>query len=393
MTDILNIGAGIRDLNTEHTLFPHLPDSSEAKVMEISRRIINLDVSPFYGEIQSFYLKEDINIFTAVLHKAMVFYYFYDKYKWTNWAKASKDYLETVQCLFDDELRSKKVVQTSKEMGVDFAKKFFQMGESLLPKSMKKLVLPKVKTSLFIQVKAIIPISRSVILPQIPFQIPLSDPVEAVRTTGEAPLVVSPPSSPVMKNSMRARLIADYRIDRSPGPPCSCQVSCTCSFQDTGEAGEVRDTIIIHLHGGGWVAQSPESHLDYLHQWATHLDIPILSLDYSLAPEAPYPRACEEVFYSYVWMLGNLETLGTTGDTEHTTATTSTYYIISPPLSLLGKKILVSGDSCGGNLATGLVLRCIANNIRVPDGLHIRLIFLQLNTLIITLNYIVTPTS
>ena len=39
----------------------------------------------------------------------------------------------------------------------------------------------------------------------------------------------------------------------------------------------------------------------------------------------------------------------------------------------------MSGDSCGGNLATGLVLRCIANNIRVPDGLHIRLIFLQLN--------------
>ena len=34
----------------------------------------------------------------------------------------------------------------------------------------------------------------------------------------------------------------------------------------------------------------------------------------------------------------------------------------------------MSGDSCGGNLATGLVLRCIANNIRVPDGLHIRLI-------------------
>ena len=37
----------------------------------------------------------------------------------------------------------------------------------------------------------------------------------------------------------------------------------------------------------------------------------------------------------------------------------------------VGKKILVSGDSCGGNLATGLVLRCIINNIRVPDGLHI----------------------
>ena len=155
MTDILEIAAAIRDLNTQHSLFPQLPDSSHSKVMEISRRIINLDVSPFYGEIQSFYLKEDINTFTSVVHKAMVFYYFYNKYEWTNCVKASKDYLENVHCLFDDELRSKKVVQISKEMGVDFAKKFFQMGESLLPKSMKKLVLPKVKTSIFIEVNNI----------------------------------------------------------------------------------------------------------------------------------------------------------------------------------------------------------------------------------------------
>ena len=83
-----------------------------------------------------------------------------------------------------------------------------------------------------------------------------------------------------------------------------------------GEVGKPRDAIIIHLHGGGWVAQSPESHLDYLHQWAAQLDTPILSIDYSLAPEAPYPRACQEVFYTYVWMLANLETLGTTGHTQ-----------------------------------------------------------------------------
>ena len=36
------------------------------------------------------------------------------------------------------------------------------------------------------------------------------------------------------------------------------------------------------------MAQSPESHLDYLHQWSRDLDTPILSVDYSLAPEAAY---------------------------------------------------------------------------------------------------------
>ena len=82
----------------------------------------------------------------------------------------------------------------------------------------------------------------------------------------------------------------------------------------SGERHRLRDSIILHLHGGGWVAQSPESHLDYLHQWARDLDTPILSVDYSLAPESPYPRACEEVFYSYVWMLGNLKKLGSSGN-------------------------------------------------------------------------------
>ena len=130
-------------------------------------------------------------------------------------------------------------------------------------------------------------------------------------------LVVSPPSCPPQRKSMRARLIADYRLDPAPGSPCSpcsCQVSCTCSLDEEGEAGEARDSIILHLHGGGWVAQSPESHLDYLHQWAAQLNTPLLSIDYSLAPEAPYPRAVEEIFFSYVWMLSNLEKLGTTGE-------------------------------------------------------------------------------
>ena len=127
----------------------------------------------------------------------------------------------------------------------------------------------------------------------------------------------SSPCSPAEKNYVRARLIADYRIDRRPGPLCSCPVSCTCSVESGGELGQPRDTIIIHLHGGGWVAQSPESHLDYLHQWSAQLDTPILSVDYSLAPEAPYPRACQEVFFCYVWMLNNLESLGTRGDADH----------------------------------------------------------------------------
>lgn len=62
------------------------------------------------------------------------------------------------------------------------------------------------------------------------------------------------------------------------------------------------------------MAQSSRSHETYLRQWALALDCPILSIDYSLAPEAPYPRALEEAFYAYCWALENVTLLGATGE-------------------------------------------------------------------------------
>ena len=51
----------------------------------------------------------------------------------------------------------------------------------------------------------------------------------------------------------------------------------------------------------------------YLRSWAKELCVPILSIDYSLAPEAPFPRALEECFFVYAWCLNNFHNLGTTG--------------------------------------------------------------------------------
>lgn len=62
------------------------------------------------------------------------------------------------------------------------------------------------------------------------------------------------------------------------------------------------------------MAQSSKSHEIYLREWAVALNIPILSIDYSLAPEAPFPRALEEVFYAYCWALKNCKLLGTTAE-------------------------------------------------------------------------------
>jgi hypothetical protein len=40
------------------------------------------------------------------------------------------------------------------------------------------------------------------------------------------------------------------------------------------------------------------------------LQMPIVSIDYSLAPEYPYPQAFHECFYVYAWVLQNAHKLG-----------------------------------------------------------------------------------
>lgn len=103
--------------------------------------------------------------------------------------------------------------------------------------------------------------------------------------------------------------------------------------------------LIFHCHGGGFTAQTSKSHECYLRVWAKLLNVPILSIDYSLIPEAPFPRALEEITYAYCWALNNLEYLGTTGE-----------------------RIVFVGDSAGANLLTALVNKCITIGLPKPSG-------------------------
>ena len=73
----------------------------------------------------------------------------------------------------------------------------------------------------------------------------------------------------------------------------------------------------------------------------------MLSVDYRLAPDYPYPEALDDCWQTYNWVLEHM---------EHT-------------LGIKPTKIILAGDSAGGNLALGVTLLAIKNNVRVPDGL------------------------
>lgn len=72
----------------------------------------------------------------------------------------------------------------------------------------------------------------------------------------------------------------------------------------------------------------------------------IVSIDYSVAPEAPYPRAAQECFYAYAWCLEHAALLGTKAE-----------------------RVVVLGDSAGGNLVTSLTLRALMEGLRPPDAI------------------------
>jgi hormone-sensitive lipase len=141
---------------------------------------------------------------------------------------------------------------------------------------------------------------------------------------------------------------------QSPG---IIQARLISSFKRVGMFGEKEvksgvlpktKEILFHVHGGGYVAQSSKSHLVYLLEWAVNLNIPIISIDYSLAPEFPFPRAANEVFYAYCWALQNCHLLGSTCE-----------------------KIVLCGDSAGANLCLSALIKSISMGIRKADGIFI----------------------
>ncbi len=94
--------------------------------------------------------------------------------------------------------------------------------------------------------------------------------------------------------------------------------------RNSREAGPV----MVFYHGGGFVIGDLESHDSLCCEIARHLDIPVVAIDYRLAPENPFPAAPEDCIAATRWIAESHEELGrqVTG-------------------------LVPCGDSAGGNLA------------------------------------------
>jgi hormone-sensitive lipase len=80
--------------------------------------------------------------------------------------------------------------------------------------------------------------------------------------------------------------------------------------------------------------------------------VPIFSIDYRLSPETIFPGALNDIWQVYYYLIER-------GAQEFGFNNSGL-----PPT-----KIVLVGDSAGGNLVAALTILCILRNYRVPDGI------------------------
>ena len=89
-----------------------------------------------------------------------------------------------------------------------------------------------------------------------------------------------------------------------------------------------RSGLLVWFHGGGWVIGGLDSHDAMCRSLAARSGATVLSVDYRLAPEHPWPAAVEDALCAVRWAAENAGEIGVDPD-----------------------RIAVGGDSAGGNLA------------------------------------------
>jgi acetyl esterase len=99
-------------------------------------------------------------------------------------------------------------------------------------------------------------------------------------------------------------------------------------YMPGGLPGGTPPPLLLYFHGGGWVIGDLDTHDDVCRFFAAAAGVAVLSVEYRLAPEHPFPAAVEDAWSAFSWAVVNASTLGADS-----------------------ARIAIGGDSAGGNMA------------------------------------------
>ena len=127
-------------------------------------------------------------------------------------------------------------------------------------------------------------------------------------------------------NAMRAIMI---EAQAPAGVTCTPVEAGGVSAEWSVADGADQDKVILYVHGGGYVMGSAGSHRDMTGRLSQAAGARVLSLNYRLAPEYPFPAPVDDSVAAYRWLLGQ---------------------------GIQASNIAIAGDSAGGGLALAALI-------------------------------------
>jgi acetyl esterase len=175
--------------------------------------------------------------------------------------------------------------------------------------------------------------------------------LEKLQQTVAPPIYTLPPTE-ARKVLSKLQALSLEKVPPADNPPAEIENKTIpggpngeISIQIVKPQGSDNKTlpVVMYFHGGGWVLGGFDTHERLLRELANGSDAAIVFVNYTHSPEAKYPIALVEAYAATKWIAENGQTL-----------------------NLDSSRLVVAGDSVGGNMATVVALLA-----QERGGLHI----------------------